>query len=278
LLNALSFDIEEHFQVSGFADHIDPADWDDHESRVVPSTEKILSILNDADTKATFFFLGWVAERSPSLVRAVVEEGHEIATHGHAHRLVYDLSPEEFRDDLRRSIDAIASEAGGQILGFRATSFSITERSLWALDILREEGLTYDASVFPIKRERYGIPDAPREPYRHENGLIEFPSTVGRWWRLKVPVGGGYFRLFPYAFTRSAIRGVNAAGSPAISYHHPWEFDPEQPRMKGDRANTFRHYVGLRHTAGKLERLCRDFSFGPIAEVLEGIGLSPSKA
>ena len=183
------------------------------------------------------------------------------------------MTPDEFRDDLRRSLDAIAPHAKEPIRGFRATSFSITRRSLWALDILREEGLAYDASIFPIQRERYGIPDAPKAPYRHENGLLEFPSSVGRWTKLKVPIGGGYFRLFPYFMTRSALRGINAEGRPAVVYLHPWEFDPHQPRMKGDRINTFRHYVGLRRTAGKLRRLCEDFRFAPLAKVLAEVGL-----
>ena len=268
LLNALTFDIEEHFQVSGFADHIAPERWDQYESRVVPNTERLLGLLSQMGLQATFFFLGWVAERHPDLVRAAAEAGHEIACHGYAHRLVYDLTPEQFRDDLRRSLDAICPHAGGPILGYRATSFSITERSLWALDILKDEGLVYDASVFPVKRARYGIPDAPRAPYTHPNGLIEFPSTVGRLGKLKIPVGGGYFRLFPYALTRHAIRQVNAEGRPAIAYFHPWEFDPKQPRMLGDRVNSFRHYVGLKHTEAKLRRLCADVSFAPARVVL----------
>lgn len=268
LLNALTFDIEEHFQVSGFADHIAPASWDQYESRVVPNTERLLGLLGHMGLQATFFFLGWVAERHPDLVRAAAEAGHEIACHGYAHRLVYDLTPDQFRDDLRRSLDAICPHAGGPVLGYRATSFSITERSLWALDILKEEGLAYDASVFPLKRERYGIPDAPRAPYTHPNGLMEFPSTVGRLGKLKIPVGGGYFRLFPYALTRYAIRQVNAEGRPAIAYFHPWEFDPEQPRMPGDLVNSFRHYVGLKHAEAKLRRLCAEVSFAPARVVL----------
>lgn len=270
IVNALSFDIEDWFQVSNFERIVSRDSWPRHDSRVERNTETILEILDKNGVKATFFVLGWVAERFPGLVKRIADQGHEIGTHSHLHRLVYTLSEDEFRDDLARSIAELEDAAGTKIIGHRAPSFSIVDRSYWALDIMAEHGLRYDSSIYPIRHHRYGVPDAPREPYEIRPGLLEFPMATARFFSTNLPIaGGGYFRLYPYALTRWGIRRLNAESKPAMVYLHPWEFDPEQPRLAAPLLAKFRHYVGIARTAGRLDRLCRDFEFVPIRELLD---------
>jgi polysaccharide deacetylase family protein (PEP-CTERM system associated) len=268
MLNALSFDVEEFFHVQGFADVISPSSWDSFPSRVVDSTRRILRLLREFDVRATFFVLGWVAQRQPELVREIAGDGHEIASHGYGHQLIYQQSRDEFAADIARSLESIAAACPHvQVRGYRAPSFSIVKESEWALDVLLASGMKYDSSVFPIAgHDRYGIPNASRRAGPVRDGLLEVPlSTVrvaGRNWPV---AGGGYFRLFPLWLTRHAIRRINAEGHPAVIYLHPWEFDPEQPRVAtARRTSKFRHYVSLAKTEPRLRRLLQEFTFTSI--------------
>ncbi len=271
MYNALSIDVEEHFQVHAFASVIQQADWEQHGSRVVANTERILDLLAAHQVRATFFILGWVADRHPSLVRAITADGHEIGTHGYWHRLVYEQTPDEFAEDLARSLTAIKRACSDvKILGYRAPAFSITKRSLWALDILREQQLTYDSSIFPLTyHDRYGIPDAQRFAHQHKNGLWEFPVSTLRFRQKNVPVaGGGYFRIYPLLATRYAIRRLNQEQQAAVVYLHPWEFDPDQPHIAGASLfSRFRHYTNLAKTYERLKTLLTEFQFAPMQEV-----------
>jgi polysaccharide deacetylase family protein (PEP-CTERM system associated) len=238
--NALTIDVEDYFQVSGFERDIRREDWETYPSRVAQNTRRILSLLDDRGVKATFFVLGWVAERYPELVREIDDAGHEIGSHSYWHRLVYTLSPSAFRDDLCRSRDVLQTVTGKSIISYRAPSFSITSESLWALDILADEGFKVDASVFPIRHHRYGIPDAPCHPYVHEaaSGLLwEFPSSVCRIAKKNFPIsGGGYFRLLPYHLTARLLRHVNTQfKQPFMFYIHPWELEAAHFRGHGWR-------------------------------------------
>ncbi len=275
IVNAMTVDVEDYFHVSGFADLIRPEDWPNLESRVEANTHKLLDIFAAHKVSATFFVLGWVAERHVSLVKAIQRAGHEIACHGYAHSLVYQASPEEFRKDVRRAKKLLEDVTGSPVDGYRAPSFSIVKSSLWALDILAEEGFQYDSSIFPIRHDRYGIPDAHRFPHQWQatngNGLAEFPISTSRVWGVNVPVGGGgYFRLLPYALTRWAIQRLNNVEQrPAVVYIHPWELDPAQPRVPGPLVGRFRHYVNLHTTESKLHRLLDGFSFQGLRWFLE---------
>ena len=267
MVNYLTIDVEDYFQVSAFEDIIRPADWDGMEHRVVRNTEKVLAILAEFDTKATFFIVGWVAEKFPHLVRAVHAQGHTIGCHSYWHRKVYDLSPEEFREDTIRGKSILEDIIGEHVLGYRAPSYSITQKSLWALDILKDLGFTYDSSIFPIHHDTYGIPGSPRFAYRHPNGLLEYPISTVRMLGGNLPIsGGGYFRLFPYGFSRFFLRSLNRTEQqPFVFYLHPWEVDPDQPRMRQARwLSRFRHYNNLDATAARLRRLLSDFSFAPL--------------
>jgi polysaccharide deacetylase family protein (PEP-CTERM system associated) len=225
---------------------------------------------------ATFFVLGWVAERFPSLVSSIARQGHEIASHGYAHRLIYEQTPQVFRDDVRRAKDLLETAAGAKVDGFRAPSYSVTARTLWALDVLIEEGYRYDASIFPIRHDRYGIPASPRHPYvltRAGGSLVEAPASTVRYGGLNLPVaGGGYFRILPYAWTRWGIRRINThEGRPAIFYLHPWEIDPSQPRIRAGFVSRFRHYRNLEKTEPRLRRLLREFRFSTVGRLLAGV-------
>jgi polysaccharide deacetylase family protein (PEP-CTERM system associated) len=272
-LNALTIDVEDYFQVSGFDHIVDRARWDDFEPRVEGNTVRLLELLAEAGVRATFFVLGWVARRRPGLVRAIRAAGHEVGCHSYEHRLIYEQTPAEFRADLRRALAVLEDALGEQIHCYRAPSFSITARSLWALDVLVEEGVSVDSSIYPTRHDRYGMPGAPLEPHvleRPAGTLWEFPPPVWRVWGYPLPVGGGgYFRLYPYALTRQALRAVNAAGRPFAVYLHPWEIDAEQPRLRPGRVRAFRHYVNLRRTEGRLVRLLRDFAFDTVSAALE---------
>ncbi len=266
--NYLTIDVEDYFQVSAFEDFINRHDWDAMEQRVVGNTENVLTLLAQHETKATFFIVGWIAEKYPQLVKDIHAQGHAIGCHSYWHRKVYDLSPEEFRSDTQKVKTILEDIIGEPVLGYRAPSYSITKKSLWALDILKEIGFTYDSSIFPVYHDTYGIPNSPRFPYRHANGLLEFPLSTALLLGRKIPVsGGGYFRLFPYGFTRYALRTINHnEGKPFNFYLHPWELDPGQPRLKQARPlSRFRHYNQLRRTQTRFVQLLKDFSFAPLS-------------
>jgi polysaccharide deacetylase family protein (PEP-CTERM system associated) len=272
--NALTVDLEEYFQVSAFEGVIDRASWDDIPSRLEPGTRRILDLFDVHDVKATFFVLGWIAERHPAMVRELVERGHEVASHGYEHRLVSDLGREGFREDLRRASAAIEEAAGIQVRGFRAASFSISADTPWAFDVLCEEGYAWSSSVFPVRHDRYGIPDFPRYPVRvagtEGRSLWEFPMTTWRVLGRNVPAaGGGWLRALPAFVMRRAIRAANDDGEPAIVYVHPWELDPDQPRVEGASwSSRFRHRLNLRKTGKRLARLLARFPFTTVSRVL----------
>jgi polysaccharide deacetylase family protein (PEP-CTERM system associated) len=273
IVNAMTVDVEDYFHVSAFDGVLPRSEWDRMESRVVRNTDRLLELFAETSVRATFFVLGWVAERHPSLVRGILAGGHEVASHGYAHRLVYDLTPDMFRDDIRRS-KRILEDAGGCVVeGYRAPSYSVTPRSLWALDILIDEGFHYDASIFPIHHDRYGIPVSPRHAYtlhRAAGEILEAPASTARWGPFNFPVaGGGYFRILPYEWTRWGISRINRLEQrAAIFYIHPWEIDPGQPRLSGSLMSRFRHYRNLDQTESRLRRLVADFAFGPMTQVL----------
>lgn len=276
--NAMSVDVEEYFHVSALKDSIAREDWPRLESRVGASTRRLLEIFARHDVKATFFVLGWVAERHPDLVRDIVASGHELACHGYSHRLIYTQTPAEFREETLRSKGLLEEIGQVPVLGYRAASYSITRASEWALDVLVEAGFVYDSSIYPVRHDLYGIPGAERVPHRIRDagaGLVEFPLSVKSLMGWPVPVsGGGYFRLFPYAFSRWALRSINRVDRrPSIFYLHPWEIDPYQPRIPAKWLSRFRHYNNLDRCEGRLERLLGDFRFGTVRSVLEGLGL-----
>jgi polysaccharide deacetylase family protein (PEP-CTERM system associated) len=272
LLNALTIDVEDYYHVSGFEHCVSRRQWDDFPERVGNNTRRLLDILTENDVRATFFILGWVAERQPDLVRAIHAAGHEIGCHSYAHRLIYEQTPSQFRVDLRLGRLVLEDIIGERITAYRAPSFSITRRSLWALDILLEEGFLFDSSIYPTHHDRYGIAGTPLHPHSIERAggsLWEFPPPV--WPLLKYPLpvgGGGYFRLYPYGLTRRGLRAINAAGRAFAVYLHPWEFDPDQPRLHPGMMRSFRHYVGLKRTEERLLRLLQDFRFGTMSEAL----------
>ena len=273
-VNGFSVDVEDWYQVADFDAVVAFADWDRYESRVERNTDRILALLDEVGVKGTFFVLTWNAERHPEIVQRIAAAGHEIASHGYAHRLIYEQTPETFRDDITRAKATLEDITGTAVLGYRAPSTSVTPRSLWALDVLLDVGLRYDSSIFPIRDTLYGLPDADRFPHviRRRDGreLLEFPLATTRLFGRNVPLaGGGWLRVFPYRYTRWAMRRVNREGHPAVAFVHPWEVDPEQPRMRtAGRRGFSTHYVGLRGTYGKLRRLFRDFRFAPLRDVL----------
>jgi polysaccharide deacetylase family protein (PEP-CTERM system associated) len=273
IINAMTIDVEDYFHASALAEAAPIARWEQMESRVERNTDTLLAMFDRVRVTGTFFVLGWVAERYPGIVKRIRAAGHEVASHGYWHQLTYDLTPDQFRDDVRRAKGLLEDQAGMAVRGYRAPSYSITKRSLWALDVLIEEGYEYDASIFPIRHDRYGIPDAPRHPHqltRNGGALIEAPPSTVRVGSTNLPIaGGGYFRLLPYGWTRWGITRVNRVEQrPVIFYLHPWEIDPDQPRMPVGRVSRFRHYRNLHVTAARLERLLRDFAFGPLADLL----------
>ena len=277
LRNALTVDVEDYFQVTAFEKVIDPASWDSYPLRVADNTTRILDLFDRFAVKGTFFVLGWVAQREPDLVREIQRRGHEIACHGYGHQLIYRIGPEAFRLDLRRAKALLEDITGEAVHGYRAPSYSITARSLWALDILIEEGFSYDSSIFPIMHDIYGMPDAPRFPYtvRREGGSIEeFPlSTLPLQFagcNYQLPIaGGGYLRLLPVALIKWGIQRINTREQkPAVLYLHPWEIDPGQPRIKAGWKSSFRHYNNLSRTEAKLRYLLKGLSYGTMEQVL----------
>jgi polysaccharide deacetylase family protein (PEP-CTERM system associated) len=274
VLNAFSVDVEDYFQVGAFEDTISRDAWDGFEPRVERNTRRLLDLCGEHGVKGTFFVLGWVAERWPELVRDIQRAGHELGTHGQDHRRVTRMTPDEFREDVRRSKRTIEDVAGVEVIGYRAPNYSIVRETLWAVDVLAEEGFRYDSSIFPIRHDRYGIPDFPRfpRPLRGENGtaLHEFPISTIRLAGMNLPfVGGGYLRHFPLPFIRWGMRRVNGMERrPAIVYIHPWELDPDQPVQPVGVFKRFRHYRNLGRTEERLAKLFSEYHFASCREVL----------
>jgi polysaccharide deacetylase family protein (PEP-CTERM system associated) len=278
--NAMSIDVEDWFQVQAFAGIIPRDSWASRERRVETNTHRVLDLLATADVRATFFTLGWVAERHPSLIRRIVAEGHELASHGYGHEQVHAIGEAAFRADIRRARTVLQETGGVPVVGYRAPTFSISARHTpWAYAVLADEGYRYSSSVFPVRHDLYGDPAAPRQPHRpHPGGVAEIPMTTVRAFGRSLPcAGGGWFRLLPYGLTCRGLRRVNATeGRPAVFYFHPWEIDPDQPRAEGaGRLSRFRHYVGLDEMETRLVRLLRDFQWGPMNDVFGGAIASP---
>lgn len=275
MLNAFTVDVEDYYHVSAFESDIDREDWPKFESRVGHNVDRLLDLLDVHGVKGTFFVLGWVADHFPEVVRAIDARGHEIGCHSYWHRLIYRQTPADFREDLRRSRDTIANLIGRPVVAYRAPSFSITKKSLWALEILVEEGFQFDSSIFPTRHDRYGIPDA--EPRIHKietpsGDLWEFPPSIVRLLGINIPVsGGGYFRLEPWPLLRRLLGRVNhCAARPFVFYIHPWELDPSQPRLRaGSRIGRFRHYLNLSIAEAKLRCLLGMFAFTTLRAALD---------
>ena len=273
--HCISFDVEEHFQVSAFDSPQLRSNWDHCVSRVERNVEKIIQLLSERRTVATFFVLGWVAERHPSLITRLVAAGHEVASHGYAHQMITMQTPAVFREDVRKAKAVLEDLIGRPVVGYRAPSFTITSKTKWALPILVQEGYRYDSSIMPVLHDRYGLPGA--DPWCHEiateSGVIwEVPPSTSSFLGWRVPVaGGGYFRFFPYAVLKMFLKQIEARDKPLVMYLHPWEFDPAQPRMSGSWLSEFRHYLNLDKTEGRLELLLQDFRFGPIRDLLQEI-------
>jgi polysaccharide deacetylase family protein (PEP-CTERM system associated) len=278
--HCFTVDVEEHFQVSAFEGVVRRDDWPRLESRVGQNVDVLLEVLARHGIRGTFFTLGWIAEHRPEVVRAIAAAGHEVASHGHGHQRVTQLTPAAYREDVRRAKRALEDVAGAEVAGYRAPSFSIVPGGEWAFDVLLEEGYRYDSSLFPVRRSStYGYPGAPTAPHwieRPSGRLLELPMTVLRALGQNVPAaGGGYFRILPYAVTRAAFRAAGASGAPGVFYLHPWEVDPDQPRFEVPAAARLRHYTGLSRTLPRLASLLQEFSFGAARDVM-GLLMEPS--
>lgn len=272
--NALTVDLEDYYHVSAFSKNITQEQWGLQEDRVERSTDLLLEWFAHAGYKATFFTLGWVAEQHPQIIRRVAEQGHEVACHSLRHRTVYEMTPLEFREDTRRAKQILEDAAGTPVRGYRAPSFSITEKSLWAFEVLASLGFQYDSSIFPVRHPNYGMPAISRSPFVVNTGagqVVEFPLPTLELAGRRSPLGGGaYLRLLPYWYTRWGIRYLNAReDSPVCVYLHPWEVDPGQPHVNGSMSARIRHTLGLRGLGGKLRRLLRDFEFCPLGALVE---------
>jgi polysaccharide deacetylase family protein (PEP-CTERM system associated) len=272
-LHAMSIDVEDYFHVAALAKVIHPDQWGSLPSRVEQNTERLLALFERNNVKATFFVLGWVADKYPQLVRKIAAGGHEVASHGYSHQLIYSQTPDVFREETMRSKALLEDIIGAEVSGYRAASYSITHKSLWALDILAECGFTWDSSIFPVRHDNYGIPGSPRAPYTIETEkghlLREFPLTTAKIGGLSIPAaGGGYFRQFPYPVFRYLFNNASGGGSrPQMFYLHPWEIDPDQPRYNNASwFSRFRHYTNLDKCEHRLERLMQDFHFGTVSQ------------
>lgn len=276
IVNALSIDVEDYFQVTALSERIDPADWQQFTLRVEQNTDNILSLLADAHINATFFVLGWVAERCPGLIRRIADAGHEIASHGYSHVRVGDQDADSFAADIERTRLLLEDVSGTPVRGYRAASFSLSPDMSWAYQALQKTGYHYSSSLHPIRHDLYGAPTAPRQPFQPspENAVIEIPVSTLEMLGKRVPCGGGgYFRLLPYTYSRWAIRRLNKAeNQPCVFYFHPWEIDPDQPKVNGLSARSrFRHYSNLKTTQSKLEKLFRDFTWARIDRVYHSV-------
>ena len=273
VVNAFSVDVEDYFHAEAFRHIVDPSDWDSMDQRVEPNTRRLLELLNGFGVKGTFFVLGWVAERRPGLVSDIHAGGHEVGIHGYDHRPITAMTPARFREDLRRAKGIVEDATGHAVLGYRAPTYSVVKDTLWALDVMIEEGLRYDSSIFPIVHDRYGIPDAERFPWIEERDgdrLVEFPISTIRLLGRNLPfVGGGYLRLLPMSYVRWGMRRVTGRERrPALVYVHPWEIDPDQPVLDVGRLARIRHYGGLARVEHRLRRLLREFRFDTVRSVL----------
>ncbi len=274
MVNALSFDIEDYFHAAALEHAFGGAAWESLPSRVEVNTRQLMDLLDESGVKATFFVLGWVAERNVSLVKEIHSRGHEVACHGYSHRLIYRQSPEEFRQETVRAKSLLEDAIGEPVRGYRAASFSITGRSIWAIRIIREAGFEYDSSIFPIRHDRYGVPGASRFPHRVDCGeageLIEFPPSTLQFGKLVLPVGGGgYFRLLPYWYTSFGLRRLNSReGQPLMFYLHPWEVDVEQPAGNVGWLTRVRHYRNIHQCAARLRKLISANQFAPVRDIL----------
>ena len=278
IVNAMTVDVEDYFQVSAFANSIKPEDWSKHSLRVERNTHQLLDLFDDNEVKCTFFCLGWVAERTPALIAEIRQRGHEVACHGYSHQLIYNQTPEVFREETLRAKQILEDIVAQPVRGYRAASYSITRRSLWALDILAEAGFEYDSSIFPVRHDRYGIPDSPEYPHElttpagHQ--LVEFPLSTAKYAGYKLPIaGGGYFRLYPYWLSRAGLRQINRKQKAFIFYLHPWEIDPQQPRIQAGWFSRFRHYNNLHKCETRLKQLMSDFRFSTVEHILQSQGL-----
>jgi polysaccharide deacetylase family protein (PEP-CTERM system associated) len=272
LINALTIDVEDYFQVSAFDSHVRRDAWEKMPSRIERNVDQLLQLLDDRRARATFFTLGWIAERHPSLIRRIVRQGHELASHGYGHHRASELDHVAFSHDIRHAKKLLEDIAGTAVIGYRAPSFSIGKGNLWAFDCIAAAGYRYSSSIYPVQHDHYGMPDAPRFPHRVRDGLLEIPVTTTRLFGRNLPAGGGgYFRLAPYNVSRWAIARVNRQEQrPAIFYFHPWEIDPGQPRMKGVSVKTrFRHYLNLHRTKARLTRLLTDFEWDRVDRVFD---------
>lgn len=281
IVNALSIDVEDYFHATALSSAIDRSAWDAAESRVERNTNSLLETLDSRDIRATFFVLGWVAERYPSLVRAIADKGHEIGSHGYSHKLIYNQTPKEFREETLKSKRILEDLVGAEVAGYRAASFSITPKSAWAIDILIEAGFKYDSSLYPVSHDLYGDRTAPRFPHWKEGsngqGLVEFPLSTLSLPGFRVPVGGGgYFRLYPYWFLKWSLSAINRKEKmPFVFYLHPWEIDADQPRLDVKGFSRFRHYNNLHKSQQRLNRLLDEFKFGTCSDVLSQVELCP---
>ena len=273
--HAMTVDVEDYYHVAAFNKAINPNDWEQWPSRVEANTHKLLQLFADANIKITFFILGWVAERYPQVVKTIREQGHEIASHGYSHQLIYKQDPKVFRDETAKSKQILEDLGQAPVIGYRAASYSITRKSLWALDTLAELGFTWDSSIFPTRHDNYGIPGSPEEPYRITTTsgaiLTEFPLTTAKVMGQSIPAaGGGYFRQYPYALSRWLFERASLNQTkPQIFYLHPWEIDPDQPRVpNASWFSNFRHYTNLKRCLPRLERMIGDFQFGTISQSL----------
>ncbi|HMN75655.1 MAG TPA: DUF3473 domain-containing protein [Burkholderiaceae bacterium] len=279
ITNALTIDVEDYFQVSAFAPYIARSDWDSRECRVERNVDRILAMLDEHGTHATFFTLGWIAERYPRLIQRIAAEGHEVASHGYGHQRASDLSEAAFHADVGSAKKILEDLCGAAVNGYRAPSFSIGPANLWAFECLARAGYRYSSSIYPIRHDHYGMPDAPRFAHRVHDELIELPITTLRLFNRNLPSsGGGYFRLLPYAMSRWMINRVNAREQePAIFYCHPWEIDVDQPRIAGiDRKTRFRHYVNIDRMEPRLACLLRDFRWGRMDHIFLDRNVSPA--
>jgi polysaccharide deacetylase family protein (PEP-CTERM system associated) len=281
-VNAFTVDVEDYFHVAALSSVITRDSWASREYRAEANTDRLLALLAERGVHGTFFVLGWVAERSPQLVRRIADAGHEVACHGFSHRLIYQQDEPEFREETARAKKCLEDLSGKPVLGYRAASFSITRDSLWALDALIDLGFRYDSSVYPIRHDLYGLPDARPEPNRiaapSGRTLAEFPMSAARFFGLTVPVsGGGYFRILPYWLTRAGLKQINERGARPFSFYlHPWELDPGQPRIRAGLFSRFRHYTNLARCEARLLRVLTEFSFAPMRDVLGLRGLLPA--
>ena len=276
-LNAFTVDVEDYFHVSAFESLFPRERWGDVPSRIDGGLRAILDIASEAEVKGTFFVLGWIAQRRPDLVRAIADAGHELGCHSLEHRLVYGMTPAAFRSDLKQALSAIRDASGTECVLHRAPSYSITRASLWALEILAEEGILIDSSIYPVRHDRYGMASAPLGPFRplrHHPQFVEFPPSAVRVFGANLPcAGGGYLRAFPFALTRAAIRRINEhEGRPAMVWVHPWELDPDQPKVPAGVLTNLRHRMNLQETSGRLRSLLHGFEFAPISVVTARLG------